>query len=427
MCFCVLGALAYFTFAVFSSEQLEAVNNMNMRPEVTVREPITLSYPKPSRKFERNQFTVDEFVVNGVNLATYGFETEENPKIKMTEIYQLYDSFDIGEQIKGNEGWWDLVHYHRDLKRSSLIFYMDKVAQKRYMKAVGYPIPKSLALYYREELWTGDKEERAKEESAILNILPEKASYVVKPTHKSSSSGVWLVRYDPETQQLTMGYSGDPTETKYKETQIVTRVVRDLHVKAGNFESWALLNAHPGVLVEERFSSFDSNTKASYEFKTFTIWGRVYLAYLKRGSGRRVGLVKRDGTMLECKQKHVDWERVPDWLQWDKVVALAEQLGRNKDLFRVDIFVGIPSGSAELGTGEASAMKVVVSETEFHPTTSFPKEGEILEEGARLWMAGYRMGIYKLILNSEVPKAFLEKGYLSEKDLMSLAPIKLPW
>ena len=97
-----------------------------------------LKYAKPSRQFERNRFTLDEFVVNGVNLAQYGMEQgtssgEPHPlhEVTLTHRYELFDNFEIEGQIGGNETWWDLVHYLRDLKHKSLIFYMDKVSQKR--------------------------------------------------------------------------------------------------------------------------------------------------------------------------------------------------------------------------------------------------------------------------------------------------------
>ena len=381
--------------------------------------PLLLSYEKPTRQFQRNKFTLDKFVVNGVNLAAYGFEdTTKASSSILSEKYQLFDNFHVGDRVTGKEDWIDMLHYHRDLPHSSLIFYMDKVSQKRYMKAMGYPMPEAKVLHYKHELgipMQEEAEERAAEEMVVSRILPKDSSYVVKPTHKSSSSGVWLVRYDEETREQKMGYSGKPTDQDFDGKQIAQRVVQDLHVTAADFESLALKHAKPGFVVEERYSAFDSDTKAAYEFKTFTIWGRVYFGYLKRGNGDYIGLVYRDGTTMDCQHHNTDWERVPEWLQWDKVVEVAEHLGRNKDQFRVDVFVGLPSGSPELEKGDPSVMRIAVSETEFHPTSSF-KDKEILEEASRLWMAGYMMKIYDLVPNTEVPPAFLEKGYFSEPD-----------
>ncbi|CAB9523285.1 expressed unknown protein [Seminavis robusta] len=407
---------------------------------------VALLYSKPKRRFQKNRFTLDDFVVNGVNLARYGFESEDEQEdtnqkkaiIHLTSKYNLFDNFDIGDQIQGDEGWWDLVHYHRDLRHKSLIFYMDKVAQKRYMKHVGYPIPKAFSLQYQKELVSNRRlqqnshhhhhpshQSQQEEITSVRKLLPPRTSYVVKPTHMSSSSGVWLVRYDPQSQKQSMGYSGKPTSDKFDEKSIAQRVVQDLHDTAADFESWALKHAQPGFVVEERYSGAwdDSNddSKAAYEFKTFTIWGRVYISYLKRGSGPYVGLAYRNGTMVDCANTNANWTTIPEWLQYDKIVALAEQLGKNKDMFRADIFVGIPA--SEVGNGNSNKqLRIVVSETEFHPTSAFHDQ-EILEEAARLWMAGYKMNIYNMAPNTEVPAAFLKKGYLSERDAQKLQPI----
>jgi hypothetical protein len=68
---------------------------------------------------------------------------------------------------------------------------------------------------------------------------------------------------------------------------------------------------------------------------------------------------------------------------------------------------------------QLAAVEVRVSEVAFHPTTSF-SDSRILEEAARLWLAGYQMGIYKVIHNREIPQAYIEKGYLSEEDTKEL-------
>lgn len=251
------------------------------------------------------------------------------------------------------------------------------------MKACHIPIPRALVLKYKHELLSSGKEEedtspKEEEEEAVIQLLPDKASYVAKPTHKSSSSGIWLVRYDPETQTQYMGYGGgEDTKEDMDKTAIAHRVVKDLHKTAADFESWALLHAQPGFVVEERFSAQDSDLKAAYKFKTFTIWGRVYMAYLKRGAGDYIGLVYRSGTMIKHIHKdNCDWETIPDWLLFDQVVALAEHLARNKDMFRADIFVSIPSSSL-LHTSESPKVQIAVSETEF----GTPRRGSKIVDG----------------------------------------------
>jgi hypothetical protein len=82
-------------------------------------------------------------------------------------------------------------------------------------------------------------------------------------------------------------------------------------------------------------------------------------------------------------------------------------------MFRVDIFVGHSTQQTSLKREEAA---IVVSEFEIHPTTVL-RDPNILEEAARLWVAGYKIGNYRLIPNNQVPSAFLENGMLSESDL----------
>lgn len=160
--------------------------------------------------------------------------------------------------------------------------------------------------------------------------------------------------------------------------------------------------------------------KPALEFKVFTIWGRVWMAYWKRGS-YRPGLVTREGNIIDWVKKRE--ESIPDWIDWNRVVDIAERMTRNKDFLRVDIFVGIPAGHKALRKGasreeQIAAVEYVVNEVDQRPTSSF--EDDLHQEGARLWMAGYKMGIYKTIANDEVPRQFLEKGYLTEQDAKEL-------
>lgn len=97
----------------------------------------------------------------------------------------------------------------------------------------------------------------------------------------------------------------------------------------------------------------------------------------------------------------------------DELVNIAEKLAKNKDMFRVDIFVGLSSHSPSLQQGDRrAAVKHVVSESEIYPTTVFHSE-KMTQEAARLWIAGYKIGNYKVVNNTEVPKEFLETGSLS--------------
>jgi len=395
-------------------------------------------YEKPTRTFERTKFTLDEFVVNGVNLATYGFEKEQDEvEIELTEPYQLYDTFDISPMMDGSEGWWDLIRYHGEyLKRKELLFYVDKIAWKRYMVAKGIPSSKSHVLLYQRELLqekhidnTGKKVEEdyvdPQEHKAILDLLPRTTNFVAKPAHVSCSQGVWIVRYNEKTGKNDAGYGRTrklDSTTGVELDRIAKKLAEYLYEKAPS-NNWAYRQIQPGIVVEDRFSAPDGDDLPAMEFKIFTIWGRVWMAYWKRGN-QRPGLVYRNGTVMnnwsEFKPENAN---LPDWVPWDRVVQVAEQLGQHKDLFRVDVFVGIPAGDAALKPGvpphiQQKAVLVVVNEVDYYPKCHFDEE--IHDEGLRLWMAGYKMGIYDPVPNQEVPQAFVDKKYLSQEDAARL-------
>ena len=114
---------------------------------------------------------------------------------------------------------------------------------------------------------------------------------------------------------------------------------------------------------------------------------------------------------------------LPDWVNWSKIKDLAEKMGQNKDMFRTDIFVGVPSDSPALKEGateeeKRSAVQVVVSEFEMQPGTLQMDPG-IFDDAARLWLGGYKMGNYKVVPNTQVPAAYVEKGFLSEEDVLA--------
>lgn len=81
----------------------------------------------------------------------------------------------------------------------------------------------------------------------------------------------------------------------------------------------------------------------------------------------------------------------------------------------MDVFVGLPAGDAVLRADlsaeeHIAAVRYVVSETEIYPTTTVDEV--IFEEAARLWVAGYKVGNFRVVKNTEVPNIFLEKGYM---------------
>ena len=99
-------------------------------------------------------------------------------------------------------------------------------------------------------------------------------------------------------------------------------------------------------------------------------------------------------------------------MDWDRVIEIAEKMAQHKDMFRVDIFVGLPASSPALRDGvseeeKKAAVEIVISEFEVHPTTKF-LDPRLFDEASRLWIAGYKKLNIKTIPNNEIPRSFLE-------------------
>ena len=123
----------------------------------------------PYNCYHRGSLILSSFVVAGVNLAGYQMQ---HPK------FQLFEDFNIGPMLKGDEGWKDLLNFRRQLKRPSWIWYVDKVARKRWLREQGYPQPKYFYLKYKSELsTTGKKEDEVAE---ILKNLPTDHGFCAK-------------------------------------------------------------------------------------------------------------------------------------------------------------------------------------------------------------------------------------------------------
>ena len=64
-----------------------------------------------SEVWTRTKHTLTNFEVAGVNLAMYEMEGYQNmiePSVDI-EPFELYQDFDIGSRIKGNETWWNMT------------------------------------------------------------------------------------------------------------------------------------------------------------------------------------------------------------------------------------------------------------------------------------------------------------------------------
>jgi hypothetical protein len=371
-----------------------------------------------TKVWEKTDRTLSHFEVGGVNLALYKQEqeVEQTKASPEAEPFELYEDFDIADQITGDENWADLIAYRRLLERPSLSFYVDKVARKRWLPTMGFSQPRLFALKYAHELTESRNLED--EHMAMMDLLPTKSDYAAKPTHMSSTYGVWLVKHKtkdgiPRVSDSANKMTGD---AEFDGSPLVDGLVEYLHKKANDEshddpESWALRNVNPGIVIEELFTHVTNENVPPMEFNIFTIWGKVWIAQMNVvvEEGRfNDGFAFRNGTMLPGQHG-----TIPKWLDFAELVRIAERLGANKDMFRTDIFVGVPAGVLRAGATRKERMASVqfaVSESEIYPTTVF-WDKTICEEGARLWIAGYKMGNHRIVPNTEVPTAFLETGF----------------
>jgi hypothetical protein len=369
---------------------------------------------------KRTRHTLSEYTVAGVNLATYGLEDDQKQEDKQeAEPYELYDSFDIGDLITGNEGWWQLLRYRQLLQRPDNCFYYDKVALKRWLPTIGIDTPRTFAIRYGSELSTSGQVEN--ETKAIVSLFPSETDFVAKPSHMSLTQGTCIVSYDTDRNVHLLSTKGTAVseEEHFVPEESAANLAKHLHLRAAEWESWTLQNVKPGVVIEERYTALHCYECPPPEFKIFVIWGRMWIAQLDfvKGQDRWCGgNFHRNGTIM-MKQDEEKGNPLDTWLDWvdfPRIVDMAERLGAHKDMLRVDIFAGVPAGVVKAGaTKEEKLAEVqyVVSEFSFHPTTMFDDD-EIIEEGARLWLAGYKMDNYRVVTDTEVPEEFIETGSL---------------
>jgi hypothetical protein len=367
----------------------------------------------------------DDFVVGGVNLAQY--EAAHPP-------FLLYEDFDIGSYLldgtnENRWGWKDLLKIRNELERPSLSWYVDKVARKRWFaEKKDYPQPEVYYLHYKDELSeTGLKED---ERETILANLPTQHGFCAKPTHQSMTLGNWLVDIEPGrnenaagarfTKQAKRLTASDPNGNHFDLRECADSLAEGLQREAMPIESWALRNVRPGIVVEELFSNHEDKSLPPHEFCMFVVWGKFYVGQWNEvGEDRYLdGFFYGDGNAAPgCPINEL-----PDWVPWKELVSIAESLSEHKDMFRVDMFVGVPRYGKEGGDAE---LKIVVSESEIHPTTLFCNPF-IAEDMARLWVAGYKIGNYETIPNDEVPHDYFNKQTLEAEATRRTAKTKIP-
>jgi hypothetical protein len=367
-------------------------------------------------------WTTQNYEVAGVNLGSYnlvGVEEVKEPK-EGAEPFELFEDFDISDMIVGNENWKDMIEYRRQLDRPSVSFYVDKVARKRWLPKQGMPQAKQFVLRYGFELTeSGDEKEEAE---ALYKLIPDEVDYAAKPSHHSEGVSVWLVSHD--TEKNVTSFSSTARELKTDKTfdkmNVAKSLTKHLHAQAADDESMILRNVKPGVVIEERWVEVENFDRAPIEFNVFVIWGRVWVAQMNQveeESRFAMTWLQRDGTFIAGKEH--DRPKELDYIDFPRIVEIAEKLGANKDMFRVDVFVGLPTSSSLLNLNATveereAAVEYAVNECEIYPTTSFRWWPQLAQDGARLWVAGYKTGNYRSVPNTEIPKEFLKAGFLPE-------------
>ncbi|OEU11083.1 hypothetical protein FRACYDRAFT_246188 [Fragilariopsis cylindrus CCMP1102] len=428
----------------------------------------------PPIKYERNKYTFDSFIVGGgsgsgsegIDLAKFGFEDEDDDDEQQhnsavtvafststsatttTDFdYELFHDFDLSLKLTGNESWIDLLALRRDSTSRSLSFYVDKVAYKRYLLNqysilhIDNYAAKPTHLSCSGGVWI------------IHNDIQNNITYVGNGKKKM------------------VPHNTNPAPKLSKSSSSITTIIANdisqnlnkVQDKCGStvLESYALRNVKPGVVVEERFTqpsslsfSIDNEAEADtendnenlllkggMEFKVFTIWGRAWLTVWRPGVDGVQALLYRNGTnliynppMKQKKQKEKDKNKsnsnstiptqhhpsttlsppivtkLPTWIDWERVIEIGETLGRNKDMFRTDIFVGVTASSSSSATSPATStstststksnsnknknrIRYVVSETEIHPTP----------------LRGYEIIFNEAVIqNNEVPYGFYQ-------------------
>lgn len=288
MPFCVASFLAALSTTWQSNEIFE-------QGELLLEEAVVLQHATQVRRpfFDtRNAFTMDDFVVAGVNLGQYGLSQPQQQQVESNEPpFELFEDFDLTSELStANDtiSWVDLVRLRRNADHAALSFYVDKVARKRAFADSSIDSPQSFVLKYKSELtesgWIQD------EQAVILELLRQQnqTDYAAKPTHLSCSGGVWLVKRLLHNDTTLVGHGKKPFQVlhDFDVSQIASSLVEDLQ-KTQRIcgrrqpESIALQNVKPGILVEERFTTpfaqDENDNRGGMEFKVFTIWGRVWV------------------------------------------------------------------------------------------------------------------------------------------------------
>ena len=441
-----------------ASSAVDSVGSALLRGKRSDRKRLLYAAPPPST-YARSMWTMDEFWVlegssighgrsqrngRGINLAQFGFElTTDHPSSSWIEKpFALYEDFDVSSSVSTEESErgissngngnnnlkvYDLLEEHRHLDHSSLAFYIDKIAQKRYLEANFVPIPTPIVYKYKDEI------DDLNQVAHIQTLFPNQTDFVAKPSHRHGYAK--LVKYDRKDSEYSMGSSpdyGNKMDQDYDPDSIAHTLAHTLnHAKVHRVDPWSLHFITPGVIVEDRMVSVFDPHQPPIQLNVYMIWGRVWMAlwsnYENEDNVVHPSMVYRNGTVVvlpkDDSQQHL-FREVPDWLPWGRVVQVAEDLAAHKDIYQVNLLVGVSAATARKHQHENLSpeerledLQVVVVDTRLDPAVSdFPDRDGLLQEFGRLWFAGYHMGIYRTVPNTEVPSLFLMHHRLTQAD-----------
>ena len=481
-CFVLVGCLYVTLEPIQAGDTLlhtpsvvDSVGNLLLRGRRSRRKRLLYAAPPPLA-YERTMWTMDEFWVldshrdstsgGGINLAQFGFElTTNHPSSAwIEEPFGLYEDFDVSsfveEMASGsspteedttenhdtsknnnindkNMKVYDLLQEHRHLEHPSLAFYIDKIAQKRYLQAHMIPIPSPIAYKYKDEIL------EMRQEDNIRNLFPNQTDFAVKPSYRNGYTK--LVEYDSEESKYAMGssphYASRKMDQDYDPRSVANSLAHTLShgAKVHRMDPWSIHYVTPGVIVEERMTSVFDPNQPPVQLNVYVIWGRVWMASWSNygddsnnDSSEELSshaMVYRNGTIVllpKDGQEQRMLREVPDWLPWGRVVQVSEGLAAHKDIYQVNLLVGVSAATARNHHSEQLSrderledLQVVVMDTRLDPAVSkFPDRDGLVQEFGRLWLAGYHMGIYKTIPNTEVPTLFHLHHRLTEGDAM---------
>jgi hypothetical protein len=170
-------------------------------------------------------------------------------------------------------------------------------------------------------------------------------------------------------------------------------------------ESIALQNVKPGIMVDERFTSLHGDDdRGCMELKVHAIWGRAWMVYWRGGVDGVQRFFNRNCNQLLWEGKSTLFQS--GWIG-NESLLLVSTWERTKICFALTCL------SVSLRRSTTPQEEVLTSSPPcdmlFLKQKSTPIRGteRVFDEGGRLWLAGYRIGNYKTIPDSEVPSAFM--------------------